>query len=261
MIQTIKNLHKTFYDSRFYSELVFSWKGIGLGFLLIISLVNTGHLMAIAAKPYRLLMQEREAIFASLPSMEIKEGRLSSENDQPITISMLEGLDEGPIRIVIDTKNEMTDEAATVKRMAAEKLVVLVNADAISIFSPVDNKIEVRKVKDMADNKITHEQWQKISEALAAGFLPMTLFFIFCVTLMGHLLTAALGGILLVIISPLFKIKLPFQAAMRLSCAAKVPVALVFLVVLPQTVLQTLLWFGFVIFGLFSAKMTRDYAT
>lgn len=258
MIQTLKSLHKTFYDSRFYSELVFSWKGIGLTFLVVISLLNTGHLVVAIAKPYKLLMEEREGIFNQLPAMEIKDGRITSDNEAPVTISLLEGLEEGPIRIVIDTKSEMTDQATTIEKMKAENVLVLVNANAISLFSPVDGRIDIKLAKDMADNRISREQWQSVSETLATGFMPATIFFAFCATLLSHLITAALGGLLLLVISPLFKIRIPFHAAMRLAAAAKVPVALVFLVVMPQPALQAVLWFGFAVFGLFSAKKMGD---
>lgn len=260
MLQTLKNLHKTIYDSRFYGELVFSWKGIGFAFLVLISLVNVGHLVVVMAKPYSLLMQQREGLFSALPAMEIKDGRILSDNESPLTFSLLEGLEEGPIRIVIDTKSEMTDKAATTERMKTEKIIALVNANAVSLFSPVDGKLEVRESKDMTNNKISHEQWQSISQTLATGFMPATIFFVFWATLLSHLMTAAAGAVLLLIVSPLFKVKIPFQAAMRLAAAAKVPVALVFLVVMPQPALQTLLWFGFAVFGLFSSKNMQKYS-
>lgn len=254
MLETLKNLHKTFYDSRFYRDLVFKWTGFGFGFLLVISVVNTGQLVVMIAEPYKIFMQEREAIFNSLPEIEIRNGKILSQNETPQTISIMQGIEGGPIRIIIDTKSEMTDEAATAKQMEAEQILAIVNSNAVSLYNPADKQLEVKKASDMPNNKITHEKWDEISKMLASGFMPATIFFVFCINLMGYLITGVLGAILLLVICPLFKTNLNFQAAMRLSSAAKVPVAVVFLVVMPQLTLQALLWFGFAVFGLFSAK-------
>lgn len=258
MLRTLKNLHKTFYDSRFYGELVFTWKGFGLGFLFLISLLNTIHLVVVMYEPYSAFMQEREAVFDMLPEVTIKDGVISSDNEQPVNITLLKDNKDGPIRIVIDTKNEMTNKDATAKEMAGKDIFVMVNKNAIAILSPADGSIDLKDAKDMANTQITHEKWKEISSAIVNAFAPVSLISLCFLSFVGHLITAALGALVIMLVSPLLKTRLPYAASMRLASAAKVPVAFVFLIIAPQPALQTALWFGFAVFGLFSAKNTRN---
>ncbi len=258
MLQTLKNLHKTFYDSHFYHNLVCKWAGLGFSFLVIISAIQTAQLVIFIKEPYEMFMQERESIFAALPAFEIRNGKILSDNEAPVTITMLKGMEGGPVRIVIDTDKDMTDMDATAKRMETEQIFALVNGNAISIYSPDDKKIVPSYAKDMRNTKITHEQWQDFKKNLESTFMPMTIVSVFALYVMGNIGAAFLGAVLLFVISPLFKINVDFRACMRLASAALLPMAIVFLVVMPQISLQALLWFGFAIFGLFSAKKGGD---
>ncbi|MGE4350557.1 MAG: DUF1189 family protein [Bdellovibrionales bacterium] len=257
MIQTLKNLHKTFYDARFYRDLVFSWKGVGLGFLFFVSLINTTQLVYVLNEPYQAFLKEREAIFASLPEITIKDGTISSDANEPVRISFLKEIEGGPVNILIDTKDQESDFTALQEKMEKEKLLVFVNHKGVSLFSPADKKLDISPASEMKARKITHKQWMEFSSLLVTSAAPTTLFFVFCISFMGHVLTAALGAILLFIITPLFKMPLAFNTSMRLSSAAKVPVAFILLVAPPHPTLQLLIWFGFAIFGLFSAKKGR----
>lgn len=255
MLQSLQSLHKTFYDSRFYCELARSWKGIGFGFLLVISAVNLLQLSYYLHEPYTAIKANGPSIIASLPSLEIANGKISSDADHPVKIKLVNEVEkQGPFFILFDTTQELTDRDATMKKMKAEGLLLLIHSNALVMYSPAENALEIYKSSDMKNAKIGHDDWKKLGDVLASMFLPGVLFFSFLMFLFGHLLTAFLGAIVIFIVSPLFKTGFDLASAMRVASAAKVPVVVVFLVATPHQTAQILLWFGFAMFGLFSVK-------
>jgi len=254
MLMTLKNLHKTFYSAPFYRALLTSWKGIGLGFLFVITILNVGQLVYLTREPIQAFMEEGEGFFAALPELEISGGTIKAEGQMPLKLTLFKNYQGKELVILFDTNSDAAEIGALTKQMEEENVFVLVNKNAISIFNVESKNVDIRSPKEMKDAKITHDQWIKMGQNIRAMIGPITLLTIFCVMFVFQILTALAGAVLLFIIAPLFKVEALFVACMRLSSAAKVPVAVLFLVLPPQMALQVLLWFGFAAFGLLASR-------
>lgn len=260
MIHFLKNLHRTFYCTDFYRELVTSWKGIGLGFLLITTLINVGHMSIIVQEPLRLFLDEQEAIFESLPSITIKDGVISTDTEGPHNIVFLKDYEEGTINVVIDTKAEPLDPVALTKKMKEEQVLVYIDKSSITIYDPIKNLLETKEARSLDNQIVSHEDWIRASHLIKTTFIPTVVLIVLASSFLGHLITAFLGALFLLIIAPLFKADFTLAGAIRLAAAAKVPVAVIFLILMPQPAMQALVWAGFALFGLLANKKTQNAA-
>lgn len=254
MIDFLKSLPLTFYSVPFYQTLVKSGKNIGLGFLLVATFLNLFQLAFSFTEPVRAFLDEREAIFESLPAIKIQNGKLETDPPAPVEIKFLEKVDGGPIRIVFDMSSERTDADALGPKMDEEKIAVMATKDKIIIRDFGNKKSETTEVQTLQDTEITHEKWREIGNFVASLFLPSLAAFSTGFLFLSHLLTAFFGGVLLFIMAPFFKLDVPFVGLLRLAAAAKVPVAVVSLFASGLPLIHLLLWFGFAAFGLLACR-------
>lgn len=250
----LKSLPKTFYSIPFYQDLVKNAKGIGLGFLLIATLLNLATFAINLAKPVSVFMEEKDAFFASLPALIIKDGALSIDVPPPVEVKVLEKLEGGPLKIIFDTTSTEDNLEALLKRMEDENIVAMAMKDKIVIYDTTNKKSEVTNVSEAGENSITREDWIEMGQAFGPKFLPFVSSVGAAFLFFSHLSTAFLGGVLILLVASIFKIGASFSASLRLAAAAKIPVAAVFLIAPPIPLFQLILWFGFAVFGLFAAR-------
>lgn len=254
MFAFLKSLPLTFYSIPFYKALVNKGKGIGLGFLAIVVLVNLVTMGLLLAKPYMAFWGEEKALFEALPEVTVENGQLSMDAPSPKEIAILNQTEGGPLKILFDMNADSADVNALTKKMAEQNIVILATKDKIIIYDKSRNKPDISEVSTFSDTKVTHEKWMKIEKAFNLFFAPALALVLAFVLFAAHLLTAFAGAVLLLIIAPLFKLNPSFAAAMRLASAAKVPVAVFFLFLPPIRLMQLLLWFAFAAFGLLASR-------
>ncbi|HBM91040.1 MAG TPA: hypothetical protein DD400_04080 [Rhodospirillaceae bacterium] len=252
MLQTLKSLHLTFYSATFYQQLITSWKGIGLGFLLVATLLNA---LNIGMKvPHSFLGENYKELFAEFPDVSLKDGVMSMEAPSPQEFPIFEKTEDGPFKIVFDMSKPPNNKTALKERMEAEKIFVLVSPTHLSIKAPNQEKVETQDFSGIDDTIVTQEEWLKIETILVALVAPSTLIFTIGALFLNHFLTALFGAIFLLLVSQLLKITSDFKGMLRLAAAAKVPLATFSLFVAPHLALQGLIWLGFALFGLLAAR-------
>jgi len=254
MLLFLKNLPKTFYSAPFYRDLLLAGKGFGLGFVLVVTLITAGQVGFLLHKPLSALAHEQAALFEALPVLEIKDGVLHAEGESPKIIEVMKGNEAGSFFVVVDTDNEALDEAALSKKMVEERILLLVNKNAVSFLNPETQLVETTRTEKNKDNIITHEKWIKFGNQLVSIIVPLMLLLTIVLLFILQVLVALMGAVLLFIVAPLFKVTVDFRALTRLSAAASVPLTIVFLFLTPNPTLQVLLWFGFAAFGLLASK-------
>ncbi len=250
----LKDIPQTFYSSGFYQRLLLSGKGWGFGFILVATLISAIQINFIFLPAMRPLMEEATALFQNLPEVTLENGTLIVQGETPQTFALLEKEANGPLIFVIDTRIDMTDEAALQKKMAEEKILFIAGKDHFVIYNAEQKTIKISAFDPAQNVTMTHEKWVALGEKIKAFLLPLSSFTLMGLLLMTHLFTAFLGALLILIVAPLFKLRPILPDAMRLASAAKIPVAVIFLIATPYPPFQVAIWFGFVAFGLLSAR-------
>ena len=254
MLEKIKPLLGPFYSSSFYAELVAKKQGIGALFLAIIVLINIVGIAVVTHAPLTALMEEQKAFFESLPDATIKNGELSFDMKEPQTFSLFENVDGGPLVVVLDTLGEPLDESSLLKKMRDENISVFAARNGVMVYSQQNYESRFYPITKEKDLVITHDKWMSFCETIEGLIAPIIIVFFIVFLSIYHLFTAWVGAVLLLIVVPLLKIEVPFAGLMRVSFAAKVPVA-VFFSFLPQHIAATtVIWFGFALFGLLAYK-------
>ncbi len=252
MLQTLKSLPLTFYSAPFYRQLITSWKGIGLSFLLVATLLNA---LNIGTKmPYTLFGEDYKEIFAEFPDVSLKDGIMSMEAPSPQEFSIFEKIEDGPFKVVFDMSKPLNDIEILKKKMEKEKIFVLVTPTNLAIKAPQQENVELQTFEGVDDTIITQEEWLKIENIFVTLIAPSTLIFYISAIFLNHFLTALAGAVFLLLVSQLFKIKSNFKGMLRLAAASKVPLATFSLFVAPHLALQGLVWLGFAAFGLLAAR-------
>ncbi len=254
LLSFLKTLPQAFYSAPFYKNLVLGGRGLGLGFLLVVTLLNVVRLSPPFFSAFSSFLEEKDAFFASLPEMEIKNGLISIDDEGPVEVSFLKTVEGGPFKVVFDmgAVNDNLDRLA--KKMDDENIFVLVTKSKIFLYDKNAGKIEVKEAKNLGDMTVRQESWAKTGMFLGSFFFPFLFLSLVLFLFVGHFFSALLGAAVLAVFSPLLKLSLPFGALMRLSSAAKVPGTAVILIANPFPFLQILLWFGFAFFGLLAVK-------
>lgn len=254
MLAFIKTLPLTFYSAPFYANLCRRSRGLGLGFLLIASLLGLGQAAVHYAFPIKSLWKERTAIFESLPPVTIQNGQLSIDAPSPLTLTFLEGKEGGPFKLVFDMEADSSDTNKIAKRMDDESLFLLATRDKIFLYDKSTARVEATSVSTMKRTTISHENWIEAGK-LFSVFVPLSISFSMGLLLfLGHFVTALAGALGLYVLMPLLKLDLPFSALFRLAAAAKIPVGVLFLIVPPNPLIQLPLWLGFALFGLLASR-------
>lgn len=253
-LQLLKDLPQTFYSQGFYRSLFTSRDGIGLGYLLVVTLVGILSLAIVAIPAVRPLVEETVAMFDQLPEVTIENGQLSVVGTTPQSFTLMAKEEGGPITIMIDPAETMDDSQALTTKMHNEKILILAGKNSAAIYDAAKKAVKIQRYDETKNVTVTHDDWVRFGANLNMLLAPIMLISIGMMIFLMHLFTAFLGGLLILIIAPLFRVQANLASSMRLASAAKVPVAAVFAIATPHLPLQALVWFGFAAFGLLGVK-------
>lgn len=254
MLTFIQTLPKTFYSSSFYRDLVKKGKGWGLGFLLFATLLSLAQTVRSFDEIFSSLWAKENAVFESLPEVTIQDGKLSLDVISPVIVPLSQESGEAPLKIVFDTRLPTSDLDALVKKMHEEDIFILVTEDNVIFYNKANRTQNIQPIKELKDTKLTRETWLETRSILQSVFLPLFMIFSASIYFLGYLLSAGIVALVIRGLSPLLKLKLPFEAAMRLVLAARIPSAAILLLAAPAPLVQLLIWTGFVLFGLLSVR-------
>ncbi|MCL2470059.1 MAG: DUF1189 domain-containing protein [Alphaproteobacteria bacterium] len=257
MISFFKDLVGTFYSAPFYRQLLSARRGIGLRFLLVAMLFNA---LGFSSDLYRMASItgfDPWSVFEHMPDLTKEKGRFSVTVEEPYRIDFPRQDEATPFGIVFDTKAPSQTEAEIMKRMTDENIMVLIGSDTITFYNPVQDQFAFQPAARFEDFALTQKEWLEIADLLKGLFVPTLYAVMFTAFFFGHLFSAFLGSMLILIITPLFALDMKLAAAMRISSAAKVPVAFAALFLTPHLIANFLIWLGFVIFALSANKIPK----
>jgi len=267
MIQTLKSLLLTFYSAPFYRQLVKKGKGIGLGFMLVISLL--GILMMATHISFTEISVATKKLFSDMPEITLTDGTLSMAAPSPYTVTFLEptekektksGEDANTYRIVFDMKTDEAEEPL-LSRMRKEKILILVTPTKLVLDNPSQNKTQIRSFDKMEDFTLTHEDWVRMGDNIISYLAPAMALPVLGVLFLQSLISVFFVGGLFLLLSMISKYETSLAAMMRLAAAAKIPVVALSFLVPPEFIVQTLLWFGFALFGFIAARKQENIET
>ncbi len=254
MLAFLKQLPLTFYSAPFYAGLVKTGKGIGLGFIFVAALLALTRSTVDFAKPFLAFWDEKEALFESMPDVLIKNGELSIGSPSPKEIPILSGLEEGPFKILFDTSLDSSDTNRLLQKMDEEKIVALVTKEKIILRGDKTVPPDVKDVKTLKDVEIKREDWERAARVASRYFFPVLFVATGLLIFLNQLLFAFIGALPLRLAGYFFKVPASLASAMRLSAAARIPGAVLLLLVPPHPLFLLALWIGFAAFGLLAAK-------
>jgi len=270
MLQTIKAVPQTFFSRSFYFDLVHRWKGIGLGFVLLLVLFNYAVPMLVHIPLIKAFQQETVLFFEKMPDIAIEKGKLSTDTSPFYTVDFnlkLDGNEEKVFAVMFDTGFTSSDISALDKYMAEKKVNALVTADYLAI-NKAAGSVEIHKFTESKKESfaIGHDQWSAFGKKLAfllPFFLAFGLVFLYAVLLFVTFLKA----LLVTLFALFFKLESGFPAAMRLAAAAAIPPSLVYFALLLVDGSYAgrfdgapgfLFWAAMAIFGLWCASKTGE---
>lgn len=257
LLTFLKDIPLTFFSAPFYRALATSGKGIGIGFIIFITLLNIGRFTPSLMTGLGNLTQEQESLLSALPDIEIKNGVLSIQGDPKQDFAFLKEEDTGPFHIVLDMNTKALAESELTKKMVDEKIIIWANKDILFMYNHDEKALDRQDFSTFQDMVITHEDWLQTSEVLSSLVAPSALIGYGLLLFISHIALAFIGGVFIWVLAPLFKRQIDVQGATRIAAAAKVPVAFIFLIMTPATLFQTLFWFGFAMFALLSLKQVE----
>ena len=204
-----------------YADVGRRWKGIGLGYMMLLLLIAWLPLAIEAHVKFGAFVRDDlPAGLKSVPAVTIRAGRMSTPVKQPYIIRD----DRGKALVVLDTTGQVTDP----EQVEAQLLVT-----QTQFIQDNHGSKQIRELRDFPDMVIDATKLQDWAGTLATWMGPLVLVstwaFTVCTRLVGMLIFAAIGMGL----ASAMHVRLDFAALLRLTATAMTGVIL----------LDTVLWF------------------
>lgn len=253
-----RKLVYSFFSPDFYNAEARQEKGIGAQFIAalsaVIMLVAVWHMQKIWPD-LRAGFDRLPAVMSDLPVVTIKDHKLSIDKPVPYTVP-LGGTD---FKFVIDTGYKAGDLAALKEKMVKENIFLFVTQDAF-IGRGNDDKLEVHNFDKAQDVVVTHESWMKLAEVLN-GYIGVMILIgalsVYAGIFIFNLIATFLSAVVTAILSALLRAGVEFDAAMRLTAAARVPATIFAMLPFVSAAVGWLFWFAYLVFGVWSCRATR----
>ncbi len=255
MTQAFRNFLNTFYSRDFYAELIGSWRGIGIGFVLLLTLINSIGSLALLGKLAPVAASGMTAIATQMPAVTVAKGRITIDKPSPYTVRP--AATSAVSIIKFDTNQSHMDVLDITKQMEKEDLAVLVTSDVVAVKKK--NGVEVHSVTDFAKEDVTvsHENWDQLNRTIQRWGVIAIVVAVPLLSFIVAFICTLVKSIIVQIASLFYKDKPDFSGAMRLAAAAAVPGAVfanlyaVFVGPTPSFA-EFGIWAVFMLIGLFS---------
>ncbi len=267
MIALLKSLPLTFYSRPFYFDLVRQGQGIGMGFILLLTLLGTLAFAAQSHKSFQMFAQDFQALAEGMPELTMKDGKLSVDAPMPYTIDLSKafqdldasmshesGAETLPSLLRIDTTYQIQSMDALLKEMTSENIVALVTADKVVTRRTGRDAVEIRDIGKYPNGTFTHEKWLALGESVSRWVFPFVTVVMASGLFVVNFVAAFFVALVALVISPLFKISTSLSAMMRLATAIALPVGVVAMAMPLSGAARVLLWAGYIGFALWSAR-------
>jgi hypothetical protein len=261
MLMTLKGLPLTLFSRDFYSDLIHNGVGIGIGFILVMLVLDLARPMVLSIAGFPETSGYIKTFFHDLPAMTLKKDRLSIDHASPYTITA--GPADSGIHILFDMDHDLGSLDDLKKKMVTQKIYVIVTAKAVAFLKDKNGTVQINSYDEShSEFSVTHDDLAAVGKKVAVGFLPFLFVFLVLTLLVGILMKMVFGAVVALIISLMFKVEMGFGTGMRLMAAAAIPGTFLSTAFPFIPGLITLgLWIGYGIFGLWSARQSRPAQT
>jgi Protein of unknown function (DUF1189) len=261
----LKGLFLSFYSRDFYYQVARVWKGIGIGYILLLSLIlSLGMTSIVMIKPQvwqtvDLLSQKVK----TLPALTIVDGHLSIDEPVPYRINFSRTPGQNAW-FVIDTSYKMTDIDVLEHDMRQNNIVMFATDDHLVTLKNRDRHLEIYDFKKIQSFSVSHDTWNRIGKTMMQWGFPAMLLTMFVglmigLTIMNFLATFFLA-IIVLLVGLLMRAQLDFAASMRLSSAIRVPVNLItylgmlFPLLWIPSIVSWAIWMVYLLFATWSSR-------
>ena len=269
MQREIANFFKPFYSAPFYADLLQNWKGIGIGFILLVAFIDVIALAIPLGKFMPGFSELMTKTATQLPKVTIKDGILSIDQPSPYVIK------QGEVKsIVFDTSDAAKDMDVVTKALEKDHIGIYVTSEFMA-YKKTDSALEIQRFdkQGLKDIVIDHDRWVSTIALILKWGVVVIVMLIGMMFIVGIFFTTFIKAFIVKLVALFFNNKPHFSAKMRLAAAAALPPAFVFTAygimhsltaapVLageapPPTVeipyfMSFVIWLGFVLFGLWS---------
>ncbi len=250
----------SFYARPFYNDTAWKKDGIGVMFMLALTVVL---LLPAGAGIYTAahgLVGAAQVITQKMPLMDFKDGKLAIDAASPHIIQFTRAA-----AIEVDTGASITNLPKIEQHMRQKSVFMLFGADGAVIWSHGNGDFRVYNYTDMKKPLvITHANWKKIGAEIARWGVPVFItaaaVFGFIGVFIYNFIATFLGAIFVLVAGALMGAGLAFDGAMRLAAAARFPAGLIATVV--STHVRTpyfgwLVLFGYLFFAAYCARRPK----
>ncbi len=252
MSDTLKNLPATFYSRAFYQDLSLR-SGLGYGFVIFIFIfcfIGGSVRMHEAVKEFSVDMKRA---FEAMPGTKVKDKKLTIDKPSPYIIDLFHENDQ-TYKLMFDTSFNANRLDKTIDYMEEKKVFVLVTADKIATRGLTPHgKFEIRDL-DMGEGDYTEADWAKAGEKLTAWLYPVSMIAVAVGLFIWANVATFFMTIITLCIGFVMKVELGFDAAMRITAATGVPVAVIGAILWLPAFPVILLWAGYAIFAVSCVK-------
>ncbi|MBI3440748.1 MAG: DUF1189 family protein [Proteobacteria bacterium] len=267
MQKILKGALSSFYSRQFYADLARNGQGIGVEFIVVLTVIQLALFLFPMQRIYPQLqgfVQQVPMIAKDLPTITSKDGRLSIDKPVPYQLKFP---DNQHHIIVFDPDYSVTDVNELTQKMAHDKIVVLVTANTLIIYDETKHEVRINDLKDMRPFTVTHDNWLVLGEQIKKWGMPVFLTFFFVTTLIGLLLynfiATFFAAIIVKILGAIARAGLKFDSSMHLASAARIPSNLIMLLPLLvggeeiRGVAPLLIFLAYIVFAVWSGRQAN----
>jgi hypothetical protein len=207
----------SFYSGELYRDIGLNWKGVSYGYLFLLLAICTIPKMVKVHKGLSVFIDKEVPKFVKqVPKITIEKGQVSIEEQQPYYIMVP---DSNEVAAIIDTTGQIRTLDDT------NAFVLLTKTKLLSRQSPSEVRTyDLTQVKNFVLEQSTITRWLNVLKKL---LVPVLYLFVlggaFTFRIIQSLVYAAIG----LAFANMCKIKLSYQALIRLAVTALTPVIIV----------------------------------
>ena len=206
-----------FFSRPFYADVITHWRGLAfVHLLLMLCLCTAVYMMHFKGMVAAVIAEEAPAIIAQIPDIQIENGKVRVNVDQPYEIRRAR---DGGVFAVIDTTGKIKSLRQT------DAMILLTESRLAARLGAGDSRVlDLSPIQSMRVDRFTVSQWLDQAQAWSPFLLfPLALGFAFIFRSIQALFYAALG----MVVASMHRIRLPYKALVSVAIMAMTPFLLV----------------------------------
>jgi len=202
-----------FFSRPFYADVIAHWRGVAFVHLLLLLLVSSAVYMVHFHRLVTVLLtQEAPALIDQIPAIDIQDGRVRVNVEEPYTIRRP---GDGEVFAIIDTTGDITSLRQT------EAMILLTESRLAARMSARDIRVlDLSHIESLQINRENVAQWLQEARKWSPFILfPIALGFSFVLRSIQALFYGGLG----LVVASMHQVRLTYSAAVSVAIMAMTP--------------------------------------